>query len=230
MLDDGDVLVVVGLEDEAHVSGCAASCDDRGRPGGGTPPGLRCAAPRCARGSLRCSRRKGGCGTARAALNAPRLHGSSPVRRLRRRTPPASLRFSPAHIRPNGVPPRAMRRTWLFVEERLSGAGKAVVGCTPAATCAAPSSAGLVAACAQRAASSSDSSRLFERSERSGVASLAAATRPSTAGDPARRAGCRIRAPAHTRPRLCLARSRQEEDRTHLKPSCAPTHRTSRWA
>jgi hypothetical protein len=60
-----------------------------------------CAAPPCRRGALRCSPSKGGCGTAVAALNAPQPHGSSPVRRLRRRTSPccAALLAGPDSLR-----------------------------------------------------------------------------------------------------------------------------------
>src|SRR5262249_7782822 len=49
-----------------------------------------------------------------------------------------------------GYRPRACDALVVFVEACLRGAGKAVVGCAPAATYAAPSSAELMAACAQR--------------------------------------------------------------------------------
>ena len=55
----------------------------------------------------------------------------------------------------------------LRIDKYLGGAGKAGVGCASAATYAAPSSAGLMAARATRALRASDSPRLFERSERS---------------------------------------------------------------
>src|SRR6185436_19347623 len=55
------------------------------------------------------------------------------------------------HIRPNGVPPSGLRGNELLVEACRRGTGKAGVGCAPAATYAAPSSAERVAARAQRA-------------------------------------------------------------------------------
>ena len=54
-------------------------------PGGGS----YCGGRRCAPTPLRCSRHEGGCGTAvRGAERAANFTASSPVRRLRRRTPP----------------------------------------------------------------------------------------------------------------------------------------------
>jgi len=106
--------------------------------------GSKCAAPRCARGSLRCSRHKGGCGTAvRSAERAADFTASSPVRRQRRRTPPcvAALLAGPhspeqgTALGPNGRSCCSSKNT---VVPR-----KAVVGCAPAATYAAPRSAGL---------------------------------------------------------------------------------------
>ena len=86
-----------------------------------------------------------------AALNAPPLHGFSPVRRLRRRTSPcvAALLAAPQVAATGYRPPRST--TEVFIGKQLGGAGKAVVGCAPAATYAAPSSAELMAARAQRA-------------------------------------------------------------------------------
>jgi len=104
------------------------------------------------------------------ALNAPRLHGSSPVRPLwaglplallalqaapglaarplARRgqsagLPSSRLAFSPPHKSP---PPGTARRAAalvVLVDTCHGGAGKAAAGCAPAATYAAPRSAGL---------------------------------------------------------------------------------------
>jgi len=105
--------------------------------------GSECAAPRCARGPLRCSRRKGGCGTAVAALNAPRPHGvlagpspaapDCPLRRCASRRPTFAL----AECRP-----RACDALFPSSNNTLVPS-KAGVGCAPAATYAAPRSAGL---------------------------------------------------------------------------------------
>jgi hypothetical protein len=99
-----------------------------------------------------------------AALNAPPLHGFSPVRRLRRRTPPccSALLAAPQVAHTGYRPPRST--TEVLVDEYLGASGKAVVGCASAAT--------LCGAEDRRAhrrarASTSDSRRLFEHSERS---------------------------------------------------------------
>jgi len=101
------------------------------------------------------------------ALNAPLLHGFSPVRRLRRRTPPcvAALLAAPQVAVTGYRPPRCI--TEVFVDKYLGGAGKAAVGYAPAATlCGAEERRAHGRARAARA-SSSDSRRLFEHSERS---------------------------------------------------------------
>ena len=69
-----------------------------------------------------------------AALNAPPLHGFSPVRRLRRRTSPcaAPLLAAPQVAHTGYRPPRS--NTAVFVDEYLGAAGKAVGGCASAAT------------------------------------------------------------------------------------------------
>src|SRR5687768_10918621 len=69
-----------------------------------------------------------------APLNAPPLHGFSPVRRLRRRTSPcvAALLAAPQVATTGYRPPRCI--TEVFVGRNLSAAGKAVVGCASAAT------------------------------------------------------------------------------------------------
>jgi len=67
------------------------------------------------------------------------------------RAPSALLRCSPSHKSP---PPGTARRAGtrvVFVDKHLGAARKAVGGCVPAATYAAPSSAELMAARAQRA-------------------------------------------------------------------------------
>jgi hypothetical protein len=85
------------------------------------------------------------------ALNAPRLHGSSPVLPYRAGLPLASLRFSPPHKSP--TPGTAHRAAPLMacVDENLGASGESVGGCAPAATYAAPRSAELMAERAQRA-------------------------------------------------------------------------------
>src|SRR5688572_32333007 len=102
-----------------------------------------------------------------AALDAPLLHGFSPVRRLRRRTSPcaAALLAAPEIAHPGYRPPRST--TEAFVDKYLGAAGKAVVGCASAATlCGAEHRRAHGRARAARA-STSDSRRLFEHSERS---------------------------------------------------------------
>jgi hypothetical protein len=120
-----------------------------------------------------------------AALNAPLLHGFSPVRRLPRRTSPcvapllapAHMRFAHMTLRRNFVvaapqvaatgyhPPRGGTRGVLWACHGESG--KAVGGCASAATlCGAEDRRAHGRAHAVRA-SPSDSRRLFEQSERS---------------------------------------------------------------
>ena len=102
-----------------------------------------------------------------AALNAPPLHGFSPVRRLRRRTSPcaAALLAAPQVAATGYRPPRST--TEVFVDKDRSGARKAVGGCASAATlCGAEERRARGRARAARA-STSDSRRLFEHSERS---------------------------------------------------------------
>jgi hypothetical protein len=86
-----------------------------------------------------------------AALNAPRLHGSSPVRPWRAGLPLASLRFSPPHKSPTPGTAHRAEPLVVFNDACHGGAGKAGGGCAPAATYAAPSSTDLMAARAQRA-------------------------------------------------------------------------------
>jgi hypothetical protein len=102
-----------------------------------------------------------------AALNAPLLHGFSPVRPLRVRTPPrAAALLAAAQVAATGYrPPRSI--TEVFVDNDLGGAGKAVVGRASAATlCGAEDRRARGRARAARAPTS-DSRRLFEHSERS---------------------------------------------------------------
>ncbi len=80
--------------------------------------------------------------------------------------------------------------------------------------CEAASSAGLVARARQRA-SSTDSSRLFERSEQSERSEFRdAATRPSSAAQSARRADRRTEATPDARPRLCPRPAFAPQDRS----------------
>ena len=102
------------------------------------------AAPRFARGSLRCSRHKGGCDAARSGAERATaswlLAGPSPA------APDfPSLHCAPRRPRfaPTGHRPRAHDALVVFLDKDLGGAGKAVVGCASAATYAAPRSAGL---------------------------------------------------------------------------------------
>src|SRR5688572_29427757 len=125
---------------------------------------------------------------------APLHHGFSPVRRLRRWTPPcaaglagragpggpaarqarpvhwtvrvrARLLAAPEIAHPGYRPPR--NTTELFVDQYLGASGKAVVGCASAATlCGAEHRRARGRARAARV-STSDSRRLFEHSERS---------------------------------------------------------------
>jgi hypothetical protein len=102
-----------------------------------------------------------------AALNAPLLHGFSPVRSLRARTPPcvAALLAAPQVAHTGYRPPRCTSE--VFVDECHGGAGKAAGGCASAATlCGAEERRARGRARAARA-SCSDSPRLSERSERS---------------------------------------------------------------
>ena len=101
------------------------------------------------------------------ALNAPLLHGFSPVRPWRAGLPLALLRFSPRHKSPTSDTAHRAATLVVRIEEYLSGAGKAVVGCAPAATlCGAEDRRAHGRARAARA-STSDSRRLSEHSERS---------------------------------------------------------------
>jgi len=103
-----------------------------------------------------------------AALNAP-LTSRRPRRSVAccAGLPLASLRFSPPHKSP--TPDTAHRAETLVVFDDAchGGAAKPWSGVRRQRHCAALRSAGLVAARAQRALRSSDSPRLFERSERS---------------------------------------------------------------
>ena len=108
--------------------------------------------------------------------------------------------------RPHRVPPTAQQRWGCSTAHAITVVGKAVGGCAPAATYAAPSSAERVAARVQRA-SSSDSPRLFERNDRREWSEfLGGPCDRAAQGTPRAARGCRIRAPAHTRPRLCALR------------------------
>ena len=114
--------------------------------------GSECAAPRCARGALRCSFREGGCGTAVAALNAPQLNGSSPVRRLWRRTAPLSTALLAGPYSPRrGTAPGPARRLWLSSTNTSVVLAKPWSGVRRQRHCAALSTAERMAARAQRA-------------------------------------------------------------------------------
>jgi hypothetical protein len=156
--------------------------------------GSDCAAPRCARGSLRCSRHKGGCDAARSGAERAAASWLLAGPALRSGLPLASLRFSPAHTSPQrGTALAPVQRSCPSAQNTVVPC-KAVVGCASAATLggaeeaspdanspadcsclASGQSARTGAACKARArgraratgASTSDSRRLFEHSERS---------------------------------------------------------------
>ena len=128
-------------------------CDELARRGGRYPVRAPAVAVGLA-GRLRCASR-----SALARRNS--LHSLRSLRSNSRResdhearaarAPSALLRCSPPHKSP---PPGTAHRAvtlMVFADARKGGAGKAVGGCAPAATYAAPSSAELRAACAQRA-------------------------------------------------------------------------------
>ena len=100
-----------------------------------------------------------------AALNAPRLHGFSPVRPSRAGLPLVLLRFSPPHKSP--PPDTAHRAAPLRYSSTTSVVlAKPWAGVRRQRHCAALRTQGSCRARAARA-STSDSRRLFERSERS---------------------------------------------------------------
>jgi hypothetical protein len=115
----------------------------------------------------------------------------------------SGLAFSPPHKSP---PPGTAHRAdtlGVFVDACNWGAGKAGGGCAPAATYAAPRSTGLVAA---RASALRDLTRRDCPSATNAVSGASFATGHETEyrkGTLRAAKGCRIRAPAHTHPRLC---------------------------
>jgi hypothetical protein len=166
--------------------------------------GSECAAPRCARGALRCSRHKGGCGTARRgaerATTSWLLAGPSPaapdfpLRRCASRRPI----FAPAGYRPRAVETLVVFSANTSVHRQSRGRV-----CVGSDICGAEERR--AHGRARQRASSSDSSRLAERSERSERSEFRDGPCDRAPQGTLRTAeGCRIRAPAHTRPRLCL--------------------------
>ena len=165
------------------------------------------------RGALRCSRPEGG------SAPRPRMAGTmlriAPMlgaRHARRRAalwrvamPLGGLRCSAPSMRAPACPPAALRASPGGMPiERLGAIGKAVGGCA-AARLMRRRGAQESWPRAQRA-SSSDSSRLFEHSERSERQRVSRrATSPSTAGDPARSGGRRITSAAAYPPAALLA-------------------------
>ncbi len=141
-----------------------------------------------------------------AALNAPPPHGFSPVRRLRGRTSPcvAALLAAPQVAHTGYRPPRST--TEVFVDENHGGAAKPWAGVRRRRHCAALRSAGLVAARAQRALQHLTRRDCSSAANEVSEASSRRATRPSTGRESPAADDRRTRAPAHTRPRLCLAR------------------------
>jgi len=101
-----------------------------------------------------------------AALNAPPLHGFSPVRPLRVRTPPcfAALLAAPQVAATGCRPPRGIA---CGVLRQPRSIGKAVVGCASAATLRGAEDRRAHGRAHAVRASTSDSRRLSEHSERS---------------------------------------------------------------
>jgi hypothetical protein len=136
--------------------------------------GRRCpvAAPAVAvglAGRLRCDARitRAAAVPLAAALNAPLLHGSLPVRPWRAGLPLVLLRFSPPHKSPPPVTAPRAAPVAVLQDACHHRIGKAVGGCASAATlCGAEDRRAHGRARAARA-STSDSRRLFEHSERS---------------------------------------------------------------
>jgi hypothetical protein len=121
---------------------CAA-CIDWAQRGGRypvCPPAVAVGAAR----QLRCDaqRTRAAAMPLAATLNAPLLHGFSPVRPWRAGLPLVLLRFSPRHK--SSTPGTTHRAgTLVFFDDACHGAArKAVVGCAPAATYAGPRSGG----------------------------------------------------------------------------------------
>jgi len=127
--------------------------------------GSDCAAPPCTRGSLRCSRPKGGCSTARRG--AERATTAGPALLCRTSPCVAALLASPDSPQ-RATDPEPARRLWCSTRN-ASGVllAKPGSGVRRQRHEAALRSAGPRWACASARASSSDSPRLFERSERS---------------------------------------------------------------
>jgi hypothetical protein len=102
-----------------------------------------------------------------AALNAPPLHGFSPVRPLRARPAPcaAALLAAPQVARPGYRPPRGDAGVARRGTQRRPG--KAAGGCAPAATLRGAEDRRAHGRARAVRASTSDSRRLFKHSERS---------------------------------------------------------------
>jgi len=71
--------------------------------------------PACGGTALRCSLREGGCDASAVPLNAALHRDFSPVRRLRRRTPPRSTALLADPDAPQTQPDRSPASTWAFV-------------------------------------------------------------------------------------------------------------------
>jgi len=136
---------------EDNCARCSHATTERG-PRAVPRRGSDCAAPRCARGSLRCSLREGGCDAARSG--AERATASW----LLAGPPPAapdfpSLRCAPRRPRfaPTGYRPRAMRRSGCSSRNTSVVLAKPWSGVRRQRHCAALRSAERMAARAQRA-------------------------------------------------------------------------------
>src|SRR5688572_28313482 len=136
----GDLHSGVGVLDPALLLGviCVVCCLRWGSRRGGRYPVCAPTGSVGLAGRLRCGARaaRAAAMPLAAALNAPLLHGFSPVRRLRRRTSPcaAVLLAAPQVAHPGYLPPRSTARGVPQGSTRCIG--KAVVGCASAATSA----------------------------------------------------------------------------------------------
>ena len=138
----------------------------------------------------------------RSLRSNSRGESDNEARCARRPRPCASRRH---RNRPCRVPPAASSTTELFARQEPRCLGKGAGGQPAARLCAAEKRRARGPR-AQRA-SSSDSPRLFERSERSSRSEFCGgATRPSIAGNP-RAARASSEAPTAARPRLCSRHS-----------------------
>ncbi len=126
--------------------------------------------------------------------------------RLRRRTPPcvAALLAAPQVAATGYRPPRSIARGVSIAHQSVHRQSRGRV-CAGSDICGAEQRR--ARGRARERASSSDSPRLFERNDRREWSEfLGGPCDRAAQGTPRAARGCRIRAPAHTRPRLCALR------------------------